>query len=36
MDARMFDGLFTAIFIAVGLFAAITFGVGVVIGWWLL
>jgi hypothetical protein len=31
----MFDGIFTAFLWVAGIFAAATFGIGILIGWWL-
>lgn len=36
MDARMFDGLFTALLWFAAICAALALGLGVLIGWWFL
>lgn len=35
MDARIFEGMFTVLITIVLVFAAATFGLGILIGWWL-
>lgn len=35
MDARMFDGMLAALIKIALVFAAVAFGLGMLIGWWL-